>query len=78
MVKITIKVDSSCDMACVSDGKNECMEGNFWDFHNGCHGYYHLDNFTSYKTYAEVLKKYHENRGETVEIIKETYRYDIN
>ena len=76
MIKITIKIDSSCDMACVTDEKGQIMEGNFWDFHNGCHGHYHLDNFTSYISYANVLKKYHEANGEKVKIVKETYKYE--
>ena len=47
IIMITIKVerDKSCEMARVNDGVGNGMEGNFWDFHNGCHGLYEFDSF---------------------------------
>lgn len=78
IIMITIKVerDKSCEMARVNDGVGNGMEGNFWDFHNGCHGLYEFDEFNTVTEFAYVLKKFHEERGEKVEIINSEYKYE--
>lgn len=76
MITITVKKDISCQMAIVNDGVGNGMEGNFWDFHNGCHGLYQFDEFNSIMGFAYVLKKYHEAKGEKVEIINLEYKYE--
>ena len=76
MITINIEIDNSCQMARVNDGMGNRMEGNFWDFHNGCHGLYQFDEFNNLTEFAYVLKKFHEARGEMVEIIKSEYKYD--
>lgn len=76
-ITITVKIDESCEMAQVSDGTPEnTMEGNFWDFHNGCHGMYHLPEFNDEEEFIEVLKNFHEKQGNEVEIIRTTYSYE--
>lgn len=78
IIMITIKVerDKSCEIARVNDGVGNGMEGNFWDFHNGCHGLYHFDDFNTVTEFAYVLKKFHEAKGEKVEIINSEYKYE--
>ena len=61
-------------MARVSDGVGNVMEGNFWDFHNGCHGLYEFDEFNTVTEFAYVLKNFHEANGEKVEIINTEYK----
>ena len=56
------------------DSGGNGMEGNFWDFHNGCHGLYKFDRFNSVKEFINVLKNFHEAKGETVEISYSDYK----
>lgn len=74
-ITIIIKVDKSCDMACVYDSLGNGMEGNYCDFHNGCHGLYDIDEFDSYLSLAKVLELKHIKEGNSVKIIKEDYKY---
>lgn len=75
MVTITLKEDNTCEMASVYDNLGNGMEGNFWDFHNGCHGLYQFKQFNSVSEFINILKEFHEANGEYVEIIKTTYKY---
>lgn len=50
---ITMQVDRTCEMAKVSLNGKLIMEGNFWDFHPGCHGirkYGYFDSYVSLST----------------------------
>ncbi len=74
MITIKIERDNSCEMARVTDGVGNGMEGNIWDFHNGCHGLYEFEEFNSVSQFASVLEKFHRNKGEEVQIIKSEYK----
>lgn len=74
-VFITVKVDNSCDMAEVRDSEGNGMSGNFWDFHNGCHGLYELENFNSYKELVQVLTKLHTKNGKEVVVGVKNYKF---
>ena len=76
MITIKVEIDNSCDMAKVNDGVGNGMGGNFWDFHNGCHGLYQFDKFNSVEEFAQVLKKYHESKGENVQILYSNFKYE--
>jgi hypothetical protein len=78
MVTIKIERDKSCEMAKVTDGVGNGMEGNYWDFHNGCHGIYDFGEFSNVEEFAYVLKKYHEKKGEKVEIVRLKYKFSQN
>ena len=73
---ITVQRDPSCEMARVFDNKGNGMEGNFWDFHNACHGLYQFDKFSTVKEFVEVLTKHHKSHGEEVEVIESQYKYE--
>ena len=76
MVTITVEIDNTCDMASVFDSNGQGMEGNYWDFHNGCHGLYHLKQFNSVEEFITALKDFNEAKGEQVEIVRKTYKYE--
>jgi len=73
MITITVKTDPKYKMACVDDGLGNGMEGNYWDFHNGCHGLYHLKDFNGIWGLVDVLQKMHKGNREQVQVIKQTY-----
>ena len=77
MKTITIKiyVDRSCDMAKVVDPLGNGMEGNFWDFHNGCHGMYDLGEFNSYHELANVLRRKYISEGYNIKTETHKYKY---
>lgn len=79
-VVILIQRDSKVNMASVSVGGRNFMDGNFWDFKPECHGgfHYHLaerhGRWTSTKGLVEVLKTFLEANGATnVTVIEEVY-----
>ncbi len=76
MVTITVKIDDSCEMASVFDSNGEGMEGNFWDFHNGCHGMNHLNEFNDVEEFISALRVFNEDNGIEVNIVRETYDYE--
>jgi len=76
MIKIIVKKDILSNMASVKDGKGNELEGNFWDFHNGCYGHWYLPTFNNLEEYIAVIKKLHENNGEKVEVIRKNYKYN--
>ena len=73
MITITCEVDKNCKMARVNDSVGNGMEGNFWDFHPGCHGITKFGFFRGFRLFVQALKKYHEQNGESVEIIRSEY-----
>ncbi len=75
-VTITRYIDNSCEMAMVElDGLN-VMEGNFWDFHNGCWGLYTYGNFKGYYTLVVRMTAFYEKLGFTVVYVKQKYSYE--
>ena len=44
---ILVKTDPSCSMAEVYLDDELVMFGNYWDFHNGCHGIHKYGEFNS-------------------------------
>ena len=74
-ILILIETDRSCEMARVSiDGKG-VMEGNFWDFHPGCHGINEYGEFGGFDDLAiKILLKLTKD-GKKAKIIKEKYNY---
>ena len=44
---ILVKTDRSCEMAAVYLNDELVMSGNYWDFHNGCHGIHKYGEFNS-------------------------------
>jgi hypothetical protein len=77
MITIRVEIDKSCQMARVNDGAGNGMEGNFWDFHNGCHGLHQFDVFNTVTEFVDALKKFHEVKGEEVEVINSEYKYEF-
>lgn len=75
MITIKVERDESCEMARVYDSIGNGMEGNFWDFHNGCHGLYEFGNFNTVDEFSHALKNFHELNGEEVKIINKKYKY---
>lgn len=74
-MKIIVKEDYSCDMACVYL-EDECiMEGNLWDFHNGCHGLYKYGDFDSLSELVSRLEEYVVDLDKVPEVIYEEYDY---
>lgn len=73
--EILIQVDDSCEMAAVILNNKCIMEGNFWDFHPGCHGIYEYGNFKTFTELAFVIKNKLESQGKKVLISREPYEY---
>ena len=44
-INILNETDNDCEMARISVEGMSIMEGNFWDFHNGCHGINEFGHF---------------------------------
>ena len=72
---ILLKYDTNCDMACVSLNDRCIMEGNYWDFHPGCHGINEYGDWNSPKQLADAIKSKLISEGKQVEIIKQNYKY---
>jgi hypothetical protein len=76
MKVIKIQVDLSCEMARVSiDGKG-VMEGNFWDFHPGCHAINEYGDFEGHDDLATVIGESLRKNGYVVETLRESYKYE--
>lgn len=54
--KIRVHRDFEVSMAWVTVDDQCIYAGNFWDFHNGCHGC-KIPTFTGIGSYVEVLKR---------------------
>lgn len=72
---IKVLTDSSCNMQAVMNDKECIMEGNYWDFHPGCHGIYKYGDFKSASELAKQLKKYYEKDGYIVTIEYKDYKF---
>ena len=75
---IKVLTDPACEMAAVYLNDELVMEGNYWDFHPGCHGINKYGDFNSYAGLAHrlflwLIKNYPKD---VVEIKKENYKYD--
>lgn len=75
---IIIEVDRSCMMAKVSLNEECIMEGNFWDFHPGCHG---ITKYGNFKGFVELSTKIYQslmlgNRTDLLEIKTVFKTYD--
>ena len=56
MSTIKVKIDESCEMACVELNGKCIMEGNYWDFHPYCQGIHEYGDFKSYTQLANNIK----------------------
>ena len=74
---ILLKEDSSCEMAVVSVNGKCIMEGNYWDFHNGCHG---INEYGEFNSRAELIQRLYLHLVKTqptkkIVILKQKYKY---
>lgn len=74
-ITIIVKIDRESNMAWVTDNNGNTLEGNFWDFHNGCHGNWDLPEFKNLEEYIQVLKNLNINKGYNVIINRKAYEY---
>ena len=74
--KILVEIDKSSSMASISLNSKCIMEGNFWDFHNDCHGIYDWGNFTSYYDLYSNIKSILLKKGEKVNLEIKDYKYE--
>jgi hypothetical protein len=71
---ILIQTDESCEMARVSIDGVGVMEGNFWDFHPGCHNIIEYGNFGSCDDLAINILFELAKKGKKAKIVKEKYK----
>lgn len=72
-------VDDSCEMAIVKLNGKLVMEGNFWDFHPGCHGITKYGEWKGFpdlvqKIYISLLKKGYS--APNIEIKRTNYKFE--
>jgi hypothetical protein len=72
---ITLAKDSKCKMAAVSVNDVCVYEGNYWDYHNGCHGIHDFP-FDSVGGFIRGLKQLALREGMEVTYLVETYSYE--
>ncbi|WP_431785855.1 hypothetical protein [Paenibacillus lactis] len=72
---IKVLVDKSCSMASVEVNGKCLMMGNFWDFHNGCHGMNDIPSFRGYNSLVQLIEKYISSQGKSVEVIRKEWDY---
>lgn len=69
--------DKNCDMAKIIINGTVFLEGNYWDFHNGCYGHYDLPDFNSVKELQLIIVKYiRETKGLELEVKEGSYEYE--
>ncbi len=73
---LTVLVDSDCDMAIISLNDICIMEGNDWDFHNGCNGMYDMPEFNNIEELKNIIIQYIESLGKQVTYTTGTYSYE--
>ena len=73
---ILVKTDLSCDMAAVYLNGKVIMEGNYWDFHSGCHRIYEYGDFNSIDELVRLMAT--KLSPELVTVKRETYKYQCN
>jgi hypothetical protein len=72
---ILIEIDEDSEMARVSID-NECvMEGNYWDFHPGCHGITKYGHFSDYTQLVQRIYLYLTKSSSKVIVEKKKYKY---
>ncbi len=69
---ILVGIQASCSMAFVDLNDSCLMMGNYWDFHNGCHGM-DIPEFNSYSELVSLFKDSILASGKSVEVV-----YDKN
>lgn len=74
---ILLREDESCSMACVRLNGKCIMEGNYWDFHNGCHG---IDEYGEFNSRSELIQRIYLHLAKTqpqkkIVIEKQKYKY---
>lgn len=75
---IQVQVDDAREMACVSIDGKIVMQGNFHDFHPGCHGITEYGDFKGYPYLVQAIfiKMIKDGkRSEDIEIRKSKYKY---
>lgn len=73
---IQVNIDKSCEMAEVLLNDEVVMCGNFWDFHNDCHGMKMAD-FRGYNSLVSELESALKDYGKNVEIFTDkNWKYD--
>jgi hypothetical protein len=75
-ITILVQTDKSCEMARVSIDGIGVMEGNFWDFHPGCHGINEYGDFNGFDSLALRILFKLTKEGKKAKIIKERYKID--
>lgn len=73
---ILFEKDESCEMAAVSLNDKCIMEGNYWDFHPGCHGINEYGDFNSPHKLVKAIQLKLLKEGKDVEIITKNYKYE--
>lgn len=74
---LEILEDNDCDMAKVIVNGTVFLEGNNWDFHNGCYGHYDLPDFNSVEELKEIIIHYIEDiKGLKLEVKQGSYSYE--
>lgn len=73
---LVIFQDKGCDMAKVVLNEECIMEGNYWDFHNGCYGMNDLPNFRTFSGLKDIIEKYVKSLGKEIEISYQSYKYE--
>lgn len=73
---VLVGIQESCDMATVELNGECLMMGNFWDFHNNCHGM-KIPDFKSYRELSLIFKDALVAADKDVElVIDRTWKYD--
>ena len=71
---ILVKTDPSCKMAEVYLDGELVMNGNYWDFHNGCWG---IDKYGRFDNYHELVANIARSLSpELVEVKRESYKFE--
>lgn len=75
---IKVLLDKRCEMACIEVNSEVIMEGNYWDFHNSCHGgaFDLLPYFYRYRDLVEIFNNYFIKNNLNVKIIYDEYKYE--
>jgi hypothetical protein len=83
---VALYLDSSCSMAKVTVNEKYFFEGNYWDFHPGCHGPIDikvgnkviavLDDFHGPLDFMQQVVEAYKNNGYTVKDEYHSYTYE--
>jgi hypothetical protein len=75
-ITILVQTDGSCEMARVSIDDKCVMQGNFWDFHPGCHGINEYGDFNGFDSLSVKILLKLTKEGKKAKIIKKRYKFD--